>query len=126
MIGIVILVVVPIMLYLLFPHYNIFPFVFVCFWCLFYIEKRLNKIKVEEDKLVINNFFHKKEISYADIKNIVVMKESFLAVETIKLRIIRNTSKDILVHLGILPYKENIDLLIILLSHHVEYSFVMN
>lgn len=37
------------------------------------------------------------------------MKESFLAVETIKLRIIRNTSKDILVHLGILPYKENID-----------------
>lgn len=125
MIGIVILMVVPVILYLLFPHYNIFPFVFVFFWCLFYIEKGLNKIKVKKDKLVINNFFHKKEISYTDIKKIVVTKETFLPVETIRLRIIRNTSKDIIVHLGILPYKENVDLLIILLRHHVEYCIVL-
>lgn len=125
MIGIVILMVVPVILYLLFPHYNIFPFVFVFFWCLFYIEKGLNKIKVKKDKLVINNFFHKKEISYTDIKKIVVTKETFLPVETIRLRIIRNTSKDIFVHLGILPYKENVDLLTILLRHHVEYCIVL-
>ena len=106
-IGIIILMVVPITLYLLFPHYNIFSFVFVFLGSVFYIRKNFNKIKIERDKLVINNIFYRRNIYYVDIKSILIVKGNFGPIETTKLRIIRNNSNDILVHLEMLPYKEN-------------------
>lgn len=100
------LLLIPILLGIIAAQpFNVYPFLGIAVANLMILCKYIQRIKIEDDDIVVKKVFKKECIAYNEIRNIVIEKDKFFFSPTILLRI-NTKAKRITLHIGTLPYNQ--------------------
>lgn len=105
-IGMVICITIPIVFSILFSHYNLLAFSTVLIFISFLLLKYLNRIKIENERIILLRPIKKEIFYYDNMEIIAIKKEFFFSSATIKLQIKQKRNR-VNIHLGTLSYSQS-------------------
>jgi hypothetical protein len=102
----VICITIPIVFSILFSHYNLLAFSTVLIFISFLLLKYLNRIKIENERIILLRPIKKEIFYYDNMEIIAIKKEFFFSSATIKLQIKQKRNR-VNIHLGTLSYSQS-------------------